>query len=337
MKKSLFFVAAAAVVLASCSSDVKIDENVALEGSNAQKEIAFSAYAQKTHRVRSNAPIEGTTFTPNTMQVVAYDATAAANYFDATTFTKDEDTWKGAKYWPFAPATINFLAYAELEGTATWNATNPASAVSLAMGDNSSAQKDLMYACGTGTVTQNSNALVFPTNVPMTFQHAQAWVIFAVKAGDATSASAITVNSITLNEVSCQGTFAVTHSNWNKTKAEREAAQPEHSLDGTVSGDWSSFDNDNDTIVAAHDGAYSLSTSVADTASLMVVPNKGMQSFTINYTVDGNTYNYTYTPASAALAQATKYTYNITLTLHEIEIAPTVSNWTEGGPTNIDL
>ena len=69
----------------------------------------------------------------------------------------------------------------------------------------------------------------------------------------------------------------------------------------------------------------------------MVVPNQGMASFTINYTLDGKTYNYTYTPASPTLAQATKYTYNITLTVHEIKIAPTVTDWTEGGPTNVSI
>ena len=53
--------------------------------------------------------------------------------------------------------------------------------------------------------------------------------------------------------------------------------------------------------------------------------------------IDGNTYNYTYTPASTTLEQATKYTYNITLTVHEIKIAPTVTDWTEGGPTNVSI
>lgn len=334
MKKHLFLFAAAAVALASCNSDDTIAENSSV-GSNQQKEIAFAPLAQPSTR----AAVDGTTFpTSSTMEVAAYDATAGANYFDATTFSNVSETtnWAGGKYWPFTPATINFLAYAELTaGSATWNATNPASAVTLVMGDNKTAQKDLMYACGTGTVTQSGNTLTFPTNVPMEFKHAQAWIKFTVKAGDATSASKIVVNSITLNSVSCQGTYTVTHTNWDKTKAQRDA---DASKNGSVAGVWSDYSTYAGSIPAIKAAGYStFSTSVQDFASLMVVPNQGIASFTINYTLDGKTYNYTYTPASTSLAQATKYIYNITLTVHEIIIAPTVVDWSNGGSTDVSI
>ena len=42
MKKNLFFVAAAALMLASCSNDVKLDENTVPVGSNKQQEISFA-------------------------------------------------------------------------------------------------------------------------------------------------------------------------------------------------------------------------------------------------------------------------------------------------------
>ncbi len=338
MKKSLFLIPVAALALAACSNDEVVEQNTT---QNQPKEIAFAPIAQPNTR----AAVDGTTFpTSSTMEVAAYDATAGANYFDATTFSNvtSTSTWAGSRYWPFTPATINFLAYAELTaGSATWNATNPASAVTLAMGDNKTAQKDLMYACGTGTVTQTgtpANTLNFPTNVPMQFKHAQAWVKFTVQAGDATSASAITVNSITLNSVSCQGTYTVTHANWDKTKAQRDAADPAGALDGSVSGVWSAYDTYASNVPAVAAAGYSsLSTSEQNFASLMVVPDQGMASFTINYTLDGKTYNYTYTPASTSLAQATKYIYNITLTVHEIIIAPTVADWSDGSSTNVSI
>ena len=69
----------------------------------------------------------------------------------------------------------------------------------------------------------------------------------------------------------------------------------------------------------------------------MVVPDQGIASFTVNYTVDGNDYDYTFTPVSTSLAQATKYIYNITFTLHEIEIAATVTDWGNGGSTNVPI
>ena len=340
MKKSLFLFATAALVLASCSNDVTISENTVPAGSNAQQEIAFSPLSNTPKYAIRRAAVDGATFPAVTMQVSAYDATNAKNFFSAVTFTKDggSGTWKAGKYWPLAPATINFLAYAEFNaGTATWDATNPASAVTLEMDDNSTAQKDLMYACGTGTVTQSSNTLTFPANVPMTFKHAQAWIKFTVKAKTSTEATAITVNSITLNSVSCQGTYTVTHANWNKTKAQRDAADPAGALDGSVSGAWSAYTPAGNIAAVKAAGYSALSTDAQDYASLMVVPDQGMASFTINYTVDGNTYDYTYTPASTTLAQATKYVYNITFQLHEILIAPEITDWANGGTTNITV
>ena len=326
MKKYLYLILVAALAMTACTNES--DEFV---GSPESREISFMPFAQNMTR----AAVEGATFTPTTMQVSAYDATTPRDFFTDVTFTKDATTWKAGKYWPLAPVTINFLAYSELTGTATWNATHATRAVTLAMGDNSTAQKDLMYACGTGTVTQTSNALGFPANVPMQFKHAQAYIKFTVKAKTSTEASAITVNSITLNSVSCQGTFTVTHTNWNKTKAERDAIG-NGSLDNSVSGEWTSYGTYAGNIAAAAAAGYStLSTDAQDYASLMVVPDQGIASFTINYTVDGNAYNYTYTPASTTLDQATKYIYNITFTLHEIEIAATVADWGNGGTTPV--
>lgn len=347
MKKNLFFVAAAALMLASCSNDVKINENTVPVGSNKQQEIAFAPLAKKAHR-KPAAAVSGTEFTSDNMMVTAYNATAAANFFGATAFTYADSKWTGGKYWPLSPATINFLAIANANADnatgVTWgpSETNPTQSVQIVMSDNSSAQRDLMYACGTGTVTQTGNALSFPTNVPMAFIHAQAWIQFKVKAGDAASASAITINSITLNSVSCAGTYTVTHANWNETKATRDAADPAGGKDGSVSGVWSAI-ADASNIVAVVDGGYAGLpnddfVNYVTYGDLMVVPNNpGIASFTINYSVDGKAYNYTYTPASTTLAQATKYTYNISLTLHEIEIAPTVTAWTNGGSTEVTL
>lgn len=338
MKKNLFFMAAALAFCFSCSNDATVEENnVAKQG----KEIAISAIATPNTR----AAVDGTTFpTDLDMMVTAYDATAGANYFAATEFSYGTSTWKGSRYWPFTPATINFLAIANANTDnatgVTWGpeSTNPTEKVQIVMANNRTNQLDLMYACGTGTVTQTgspANTLNFPENVPMEFKHAQAWVKFTVQAGDATSASKITVNSITLNSVSCQGTYTVTHTNWNKTKVQRDA---DATNNGSVAGVWSAYDTYVGNVPAVAAPGYStFSTSVQDFASLMVVPDQGMASFTIAYSLDGKDYTYTYTPASTSLAQATKYIYNIKLTVHEIEIAATVATWADGGSTAVNI
>ena len=331
MKKVLFMISVAAFTLMGCTNESKeyVEDNT-------PKEIAFMPVTQKATR----GAIDGVTFTPTTMKVTAYDAEKPGVFFDATTFTKDNATWKAGKYWPLAPTTINFLAIANAnadnETGVTWG-TNKADQVTIVMSDNSTDQRDLVYACGTGSVTQSTNDLTFPGNVPMTFYHAQAWVKFTVKANSSTEASAITVNSITLNSVSCAGTYVVTHANYDKTAAQRAAASA-GSLDGSVSGVWSAYSASagNKAVIKAA-GYSALSTSEQDFGDLMVVPDQGMATFTINYTVDGNTYNYTYTPASTTLAQRTKYVYNITFKLHEIEIAPVVSDWTTGSTTDITV
>lgn len=316
MKKNLFFISVAVLALGACTSDNVVEENNSVKQ---PKEIAIQAITTPNTR----AAVDGTTFPDINMKVAAYDVTLGRDLFGATTFSKSTTTWKGGKYWPFATTTINFLAIANAnadnETGVTWGVTdaNYASKVVVAMADNRTAQNDLMYAIGTG-----SNSSGFPT-IPMEFKHAQSWVKFTVKAGDATSATAITVNSITLNGVSCQGTYTVTQTNFDQATGQ------------AVAGVWSSYDSNVGNVTLAP--SFSLSTSVTDFGSLMVVPNQGMASFTINYTIDGKTYDYTYSTSSTALAQATKYTYNITLTVHEIEVAPTVADWTEGGPVAINL
>ncbi len=322
MKKYLFLVSVAAVALTACTN-----ESEEYVGSNQAREISFSPIAQKHTR----AAVESTTFPTQDMYVTAYNVTKSENFFGATTFSKSGTTWAGGKYWPLSPATINFLAYTGFTaGTATWDATNPASSVTLAMGDNKTAQNDLMYACGTGSVTQTGNSLTFPENVPMAFKHAQALFKFTVVANNTTAASSITVNSITLNDVSCQGTFTVTHTNWNQTSSQ------------SVSGAWTAYNTSTGNVAAIKASGYeSLSVSAQDFASLMVVPDQGITGFTINYTLDSKTYNYTYdlrsgTPlAPMSLSQATKYTYNISFGLNEILIAPSVTDWTS--PSGIDV
>ena len=188
------------------------------------------------------------------------------------------------------------------------------------MSENKTAQGDLMYACGTGSVTQDgsTSALTFPTRVPMTFIHAQSLIKFHVTAGNDATASNLTINNIKVDSVSTSGTFTVTHTNYNAISSQ------------SVDGAWSSPGTADDVILSAQTG-FTFNTTGADFASLLVVPSGNVPSFTINYTLDSKNYSYTYTPATAALAKATKYLYNITITLHEILVTPSVENWGNGG------
>ena len=343
MKKSFFILAAAAVVLAGCNNDVTLDENTALAGSNAQKEIAFTTLSHTPKRSVRRAPVRETEFpTTSDMQVAAWDVTNGRNFFTHTTFSYSgaSTIWKGGKYWPLSAAYINFLAYANFQGTAgsetngaTW-ATNEASQVTLVMTDNKTAQKDLMYAIGNGEVEQSDNALTFPTNVPMAFKHAQAWISFYADAYDATSGGKVTLNSITLNGAKYNGTYTITHTNYD--------ADDEQS----VAGAWSSLGSTANVAVPSWDAAAIAYDSEGDGVEvgdgLLIVPDDDDEtadfaSFTINYTLDGNTYNYTYTPSARNVDQAKHYIYKINFHLHEIEINAEVTGWADQTPVAVPV
>ena len=339
MKKNLFLIAVAALALGACSSDETVDQN----NKTQQKEIAFQALSTPNTR----AAVDGTAF-PTTldMKVAAYQVEAtggtAGVYFDATTFkyqyaggsaSGSGSYWGGetAKYWPLTPAYINFLAIANANADnatgVTWG-TNKADQVEIVMSDNSSAQRDLMYAIGQGEVTQSGNTLTFPNKVDMEFKHAQAWIDFKVKA-NSTTETAITINSIKLNGAKYNGTYTVTHTGYNAK------------IGQGVAGAWSAL-GDAQSIAVPGWTAAALTTSFVTVGNgLMIVPDDAatddFTSFTINYTFDGKTYEYTYTPDSKSVDQAKHYIYEITFRLHEIFINPTVDDWADQTATAVTI
>lgn len=340
MKKVLFMISVAAVTFASCSN-----ESTEYVGSGPeQKEIAFSPLVQKATRSTTDGAVFNTGYD---IQVAAYDISNTREFFSEKTFGYvSADTWKSTPptYWPLSPTSISFLAYTELNPAdatpVTWTNTQQ---VVLKMKNNSSTQKDLMYACGYGAVTANgTNGLNFPTDVDMTFYHAQAWVAFTVNT-DASSSGKIKLKSIKLNGAKYQGQYTVTHAGWNSTTL------GDHSVSGTWSNIEVGFTGANEVVVPGWAGASTAITYESTPANvpfvgngLLVVPDDtnstpDFTSFTITYELDSKEYTYTYTPASTDLEQKKKYIFNITFKLHEIVIDPEVSPWGAGGSTDVDI
>jgi hypothetical protein len=327
MKKKLFFYSVALLALSACTNDTLLDENTTV---NQPKEIAFKTLAAPATR----GGLEGTIPTDSTLMIAAYDATAGATFFDGTSFTYNSTAgvYKAteSKYWPLTPAVINFLGYVKFKNvTGTFSAN--INQLTLAMTDNRTEQNDLMYACGKGSVTSSGNSLVSPTSaVTMPFEHAQSWFQFKLKAGDATSAAAITVNSITLNDVSCQGTYVVTHTT--------------STTDNTASGSWQDYTPDYAAVAVVKDAGFTAlpTAQVQEFGNLLVVPAKGITGFTINYTINGKSYAYTYDLRTTnpvgpmQLDEGTRYVYSITLTVHEITVSAYAAEWDEAG-TDVNI
>ena len=367
--KKLFFFATATLVLASCNNDVTISENTALVGSNAQKEIGFTPLTQSPKRTISNDEhgyINGTTFdTDWAMTVSAVDVTnSSASFFDETEFdynyaggaSASSGYWGGnpARYWPLSPVQVNFLAIAHANANnttdVTWTKTNASHQVVVEMSDNyasTTAQRDFIYAIGNGQVTQEGNALSFPTKVDMQFKHTQAYLIFRVKAADASS-EAIAIKDIQINGARTAG------------KATIARHDPDAYADAAIDLLWAAPTSGTaypgGSAAAAYHSVtptqapYSPAEALDDAdfverGHLLVVPNMsaintfadgGFTSFKIIYTLNNNEYEYVYTPTATLLEAGKKYFYDITFKLHEIFVNPSVTDWDGvGNTTNI--
>jgi hypothetical protein len=340
MKKYLLLASVAALAFTSCSD--QSTEFVGDEAAQKAREIAFAPIAKPVTR----AAVQTAVFpTSNSIEVVAYQATATAgNYFGQTTFSKGDTYWEGGKYWPLSAATINFLGVTGTTNSSHVTFPTTASLVSSASVAYTSAnsylptsQKDIMYAVGQGVVSQTGNTLSFPPKVDMTFYHALALINFQVAASSPTEVGAITINSIKLNGAQYTGTLAITNNAACTTTSAQvkptAAWTPETAPTGASRPDVVNVPSSLTTTMApATDDPW---------AAMMVIPSS-FESFTINYTVtDGTTphiYDYTYVPGGydgggdpivTPLVEGTKYTYQITFKLHEILINPSVDPWDE--------
>lgn len=321
MKKFFFMAAAATALFAACNKT----EVVYTDG---PQEIAMFAVSNTA----TKAPVEGTVYPDDNMQVAAYLASGTAgNYFDQTTFVKGTGTYVGspAKYWPVTNATINFLAVSEAKSpavtTITFDATTPASAAKVVLADNSDEQYDLMYAAGQGVKTSSD-----PAAVGMVFKHALSWICFKVKAAEA---GKITVKSITLNDAVYSGTLDLENDEYDETTAYE-------SVDALVAPSWSSKGAAKDVLVSG-DNYICTDSYVSYGTGLLVVPNTAITAgFTIVYSTGAGDITYTanFTKPTEGWVAGKKYTYQISFgALAEIEITPTVTEWVSGEGETVTL
>lgn len=354
MKKNLFILAAAAVALASCSSDDLISENAAAKGGQPM-EIAFNPVSQAATRAISNTNhgfIDGTVFDHDWgLTASAVDvAKTTAPFFAETNFAYNATPglWKGetAKYWPLAPVQVNFLAIAHAgsnnDDGVTWTNSTTSHQVQVALENYAkTAQYDLVYAIGNGQVTQEGNALSFPTKVDMNFKHTQAYLVFRVKAADEASEN-IAIKDIQIQGARTTGTATIARAN-PSTYADASVNLNWTGTDYPISGNATAYSSVTPDQVA-YDPAESLDKdNFEERGHLLVIPymtaantfaEGGFTTFKIIYTLNGNEYEYVYTPATTRLEAGKKYIYDITFKLHEIFIDPTVTDWV-GETTNI--
>lgn len=279
------------------------------------------------------------------------------------------------RYWPLSASILNFLAVTNTSGVVSGKVSTtfgegdtPSNyakkAVVTLSSNNAWDQADLMYAAGQGRVTQSGNALTYGNNVSLVFQHALAWINFTVKTSTSATGLTVAVNSITLNGAEYNGTYTI--NNVADTGDEKHGydsnaytgsynnaagSAPEAAVWANLKGTWDYSTSDaaiNQLVPnSAHNaaqGTVTLNSTAADFgAGLLVIPEAKATGFTINYTItqggNENTYTYTYTFSDAEKnwSQRKKYTFAVDITLTEIKVAPSVTNWSEQSATTVTV
>ena len=343
MKKIFLIAASAMMVFASCT---KVNVNYPDNGQ--PQEIALFSVNKNMVKV----PVTGTAFSAeDNMRVSAYLASVTggepASYFEKILFSKDDDNWVAGQYWPISAATLNFVAVTQKGGgvdltgdkiawsdnkftvTVDYNTAGDATAnpdVSQTYN-----QSDIMYA---SVRASNSGDGTAPGPVGLAFNHALAWINFAFKS-NVTEDNLLTVNSVELY-APYNGTLTVTPVNYTEIENDNKPL--------SATAEWTEpaflnlkVTNQDDGLAAVQDLA-----NIADYTDfgkgMLVVPNEEEYSepnqqpyFVINYSIKQGTedkdYSYRHDLPTVVWKMGKKYTYNISITLNEIKVNPSITDW----------
>lgn len=171
MKKSLFILATAALVFASCNNDVKIDENKTLDDAN---EISFQPEVKYPRRASATTIANFTT--TNGFYVGAWNNSDHTSYFEDTEFKKDGETSNYRSdtkhYWP-ATGNLDFVGfYPNKDNTngplkhLAWNTFTFEPAATVA------SHVDYVIAA-----TLNQSKAGSASGVPLAFKHLGSWIV----------------------------------------------------------------------------------------------------------------------------------------------------------------
>lgn len=339
MKKSLIFVGMAALVLGACH---KVDTVV----TETPQEIGFKAISENA--TKADAQLEGSILNKDysiyasaTQKNAAGTIENAAFFVDQEFQTEDPSVtalsqyraWNGTAaapiYWPVGGATVDFLAYAlptEKHGTpaATYAKENEDVASIVAFNDWNTYenQVDLLYAVNNGATSSTSGATDY---VKLSFKHAQALLVFQAKVN---TASAITINSITIDGLKVKGTFTVDNSR-NDLVALWSKLETVDAMNKIAIGAEANTDNLGE--------ALTNTTDFAQIGSTLLVPQQPRLNFTVNYTMGGKTMEYTYNEARGTWEMGKKYIYKLDMTLSEIILTEEVADFVDAATPEIPL
>ena len=326
--KKILFIATAAAMIAGCAKVTTVD-------TGEPQEIAFEAYYYGT----TKAPLDNSAEFPtdwNMLVHALYDGDADnLHYFGegGTSFTYDgSSVWHDAtttRYWP-ATGTLTFNAVAPTatiggvtsftDVTFNYGSGYDLSNITATLGDNSSNQTDVLVA-------KTAKSGKIQGDLPMTFKHALAQVVF--KAATADESQTITIKNAVLKGSFQEGSITATPSESDVTFA--------WNTEGKTAKDMNVCESANQQLTTA-------ATEVGN--PVLVVPIAALDDtqlleLTYDITYPDGEASMTDVVATVALkvdgeAQATswdagkKYIYTLTFSgPREITIDPDVEDWVD--------
>ena len=282
----------------------------------------------------TKAALTGTTLGTDNKYVVYLSASSAemGNFFSDQLYSycTDGGKWRASSepgtadpiLWPFGGGELDFLglacmkeAHDALQNQIKWDATLPANAVKIEDWDLNEHPYDIMYAA--------QNAQGYTTNngtVDMVFRHSQALITFTAKCaipeiegGEITDV--FTIKGITVNGLDHVGTLTVdnSHSTLTASWTKKEGSTP---ADMEISG-------------IGEEGVVLSGTDYTACGDGFIIMPQSAKSITIKYRLRHavNDLEYTFDIPRTVWKAGMKYNYALDLSLEEILVTPSVSDW----------
>ena len=329
--KKIFFSLLAIAAIASCAKTETL-----LDDSKSEVKIKPAA------SVATKAAIDGTVYpTSESFDVYGYWANAEAGQSftegslyigqagEAVQFVNKGAYWGGATacYWP-KTGSLRFAAYSPASVNMAHDlATDTYTLAGYVQSNNTAETVDLLVA----PTTVSYNSLTSAQNVAVVFEHALSWITIQVKAQDAASAAAFTVNKVTVNDV--------------VTTADLEAV-----MAGQKAMNWTlSSTKANYVVFDAEQAVTTEATPVETVAKGTVVIPQATTTVTVEFTQtaeNGTAVSHEVT-SDLVLGENSEweagkhYVYTLVFGLDEILLNPSVDDWTEveeeivAGATNV--
>ena len=317
-------------------SNVATKADAQLEGTLLNED--YRIYASATQRKADGTVENASYFTDKPFATPDSPVTAASTYHAMELV---EDVWQQSPiYWPLGRCLVDYMAYAM--PTAVHDAdpalangpvasyanetTDVASHLAFKGWDTYKNQVDVLYAVKNGA---NTTANAGASTLPLTFNHAQALLVFQARVN---IEHVMQINEIKINGLLVKGDFVVDNTK-NNLLVEWANLLAVPGEDVVAPGENPEDDNLHAFVPTedptADESEYLDNTDWEQVGSSLLIPQQPALNFVVTYTISGKTMKYEYNHNRAAWEMGKKYVYNLDITLNEIVITEDVVDFEE--------